>query len=100
MPNQSTAPQMRTLDEVAGLLRVSRGTVINRTKEWEDAAANGEAPPPGALRSVRWCGKRLIADAWLREALGLDVVPEPPPPVKKCRPRGRAFQRRVAEVRK
>jgi hypothetical protein len=36
----------------------------------------------------------------LRESLGLDLPPEPPP-VKKCRPRGRAFQRRAAaETRK
>jgi hypothetical protein len=43
---------MFTLDEVAALGRVSRATVRNRMRLYSDAVANGETPPPGALRST------------------------------------------------
>lgn len=97
MPNH-VAPQMRTVEEVIGLTRVSRGTITNRLKAWESAVSRGETPPPGALRSVRWCGKRLIADMWLLESLGIDAQGDrqTPPPVRKYKPRGRPFQPRKA----
>jgi hypothetical protein len=90
----ATAPQMRTIDEVATLARVSRGTIRNRMQLYDDAIARGAVPPAGALRSVRWFGKILIADQWLRESLGIDPPTEPAPPRKKLAARGRPFQRR------
>lgn len=90
MPNQ-----MFTIDDIAALGRVSRATVRNRMGLYDDAIAMRAVPPAGSLRSTLWFGRRLVAEEWLRESMGLDVPPEPTvPPRKKCAPRGKPFQRR------
>jgi hypothetical protein len=86
MPHGVPAFQMRTIKDCATIARSSRATIVNRMRAWDDVAAKGETPPQGALRSVRWCGKRLVADERLRESLGLDAPPVPaPPPARRRR---------------
>jgi CDP-diacylglycerol pyrophosphatase len=53
------ATQMRSIDEVAALICVCRGTVNNHIKAYDEAIAAGHKPPPGALKTVKWFGRRV-----------------------------------------
>jgi hypothetical protein len=66
---------MLSVDEAATVGNVSRSTINNRIKSWDDAVKAGKPPPPGALESTKWVHRRLIRDTWLARALGLDLGP-------------------------
>jgi hypothetical protein len=80
---------MLSVDEAATSGNVCRSTINNRIRAWDEAIKAGEAPPSGALESVRWGGRRLIRDIWLARALGLDPAPSAENPqnleVSRCR---------------
>jgi hypothetical protein len=63
--------RMLSVDEAAASGNVCRSTINNKIRAWDEAIKAGEKPPPGALQSTRWGGRRLIRDTWLAEALGI-----------------------------
>jgi hypothetical protein len=74
-PPQSQLPfQMMSIDAAAAAGNVCRSTINNRLRLWNNAIEAGEPPPPGALQSTRWGGRRLIRDVWLARALGVDLM--------------------------
>jgi hypothetical protein len=64
----------------------------------EVKATQMRSPPPGALKTEKWFGRRLIPADALAEALGLDPFEAPALPPAPKKPRGRPFQRRRQPV--
>jgi hypothetical protein len=65
---------MLSVDESAAAGNVCRSTINSKIRAWDQATKAGETPPPGALESTKWGGRRLIRDIWLARALGVDLI--------------------------
>jgi hypothetical protein len=63
---------MLSIAEAVASSNTCRSTINARIKAWDDAVAAGKTPPPGALQSKKWGGRRLIRDTWLARSLGID----------------------------
>lgn len=92
------ATQMRSIDEVAALMCVCRGTVNNHIKAYDEAIAEGHKPPPRRAENSEVV--RPSFDSCRRSRRGARArsfrrVTLPPAPKK---PRGRPFQRRRQPV--